>query len=192
MERLWVAATRHRDGHWQLVRWQPWAAPDSVTVLSEGSSLVSGAQLVGRYAAVRLRRVGRAAGLPLERFDSRPRRHGGATRCPLARGAPGRADRLHVPAVRWVDADERADPDRLEPRQGAARGTVRQRASRARARDGLHGLALPRAALLASGVLRCRALGAVRGRRDCRHRRARAVVVRRDRHGVGVAGTAPR
>ena len=41
VDRLWVAGTRHRDGHWQLVRW-PWAAPDSVSVLSEGSSLVSG------------------------------------------------------------------------------------------------------------------------------------------------------
>ncbi|HYK11154.1 MAG TPA: hypothetical protein VEV39_10165 [Gemmatimonadales bacterium] len=41
VDRRWVAATRHRNGHWQLVRW-PWAAPDSVSVLSEGSSLVSG------------------------------------------------------------------------------------------------------------------------------------------------------
>ncbi|HZH41540.1 MAG TPA: hypothetical protein VFD85_11035 [Gemmatimonadales bacterium] len=40
-DRSWVAATRHRNGHWQLVRW-PWAAPDSVSLLSEGSSLVSG------------------------------------------------------------------------------------------------------------------------------------------------------
>lgn len=41
VDRQWVAATRHRNGHWQLVRW-PWASPDSVSVLSEGSSLVSG------------------------------------------------------------------------------------------------------------------------------------------------------
>lgn len=41
VDRRWVAATRHRDGHWQLVRW-PWAAPDSVSVLTEGAPLLSG------------------------------------------------------------------------------------------------------------------------------------------------------
>lgn len=41
VDRVWVAATRHRDGHWQLVRW-PWVAPDSVSMLIDGSSLVSG------------------------------------------------------------------------------------------------------------------------------------------------------
>jgi hypothetical protein len=30
----WVAATRHRNGHWALVRW-PTAAPESITVLAE-------------------------------------------------------------------------------------------------------------------------------------------------------------
>jgi hypothetical protein len=36
----WVAATRHRDGRWALVRW-PAAAPESVTVLAEPSGVVS-------------------------------------------------------------------------------------------------------------------------------------------------------
>lgn len=36
----WVAATRHRAGRWQLVRW-PRAAPDSVRVLDDGGALVS-------------------------------------------------------------------------------------------------------------------------------------------------------
>ena len=40
-DRQWVAATRHRQGHWQLVRW-PWASPDSVAVLVDGTALVSG------------------------------------------------------------------------------------------------------------------------------------------------------
>ena len=40
-DRRWVAATRHRGGSWQLVRW-PWAAPDSVTVLDQGGALLSG------------------------------------------------------------------------------------------------------------------------------------------------------
>ena len=39
-DRRWVAATRHRNGHWQLVRW-PWTAPDSVRVLDEGRALLS-------------------------------------------------------------------------------------------------------------------------------------------------------
>jgi len=35
----WVAAARHRDGHWALVRW-PAAAPESVTVLAEPPGVV--------------------------------------------------------------------------------------------------------------------------------------------------------
>lgn len=41
VDRQWVAATRHRDGHWQLVRWA-WATPDSVAVLIDGAALISG------------------------------------------------------------------------------------------------------------------------------------------------------
>ena len=39
--RQWITATRHRDGHWALVRW-PWTAPDSVTMLVDGRALLSG------------------------------------------------------------------------------------------------------------------------------------------------------
>lgn len=41
VDRRWVAATRHRDGHWQLIRWA-WQSPDSVTVLVQGRGLLSG------------------------------------------------------------------------------------------------------------------------------------------------------
>ena len=36
----WLAATRHRDGHWALVRW-PATAPESVAVLAEPPGVVS-------------------------------------------------------------------------------------------------------------------------------------------------------
>ncbi|MBI1966619.1 MAG: hypothetical protein HYS40_01395, partial [Gemmatimonadetes bacterium] len=36
----WVAATRHRDGHWALVRW-PTGRPDSAVVLFEAGNVVS-------------------------------------------------------------------------------------------------------------------------------------------------------
>src|SRR5204862_411351 len=36
----WIAATRHRAGHWSLVRW-PAAAPESVTVLVDDGGTVS-------------------------------------------------------------------------------------------------------------------------------------------------------